>query len=79
MEIDPRYTQYPESLRDVYVATSAATPAGTAISNAPAGTVTSAAAGANSAIPATSTAPSGSATNRMAMNAQTSASDCRQQ
>ena len=40
MEIDPRYTQYPNSLRDVYVATSAETPAGTAISNAPAGTVT---------------------------------------
>ncbi len=30
MEIDPRYTQYPNSLRDVYVATSGATPAGTA-------------------------------------------------
>ncbi len=40
MEIDPRYTQYPNSLRDVYVAASAETPAGTAISNAPAGTVT---------------------------------------
>src|SRR6202041_1059111 len=55
MEIDPRYTQYPESLRDVYVATSAATPAGTAISNAPAGTVTSTTAGSNSAISGTST------------------------
>jgi multidrug efflux pump len=43
MEIDPRYAQFPESLRDVYVATSAAPPAGTALSNAPAGTVTSAA------------------------------------
>ena len=42
MEIDPRYTQYPDVLRDVYIATSAATPAGTATSNAPAGTVTSA-------------------------------------
>jgi multidrug efflux pump len=40
MEIDPRYTQYPESLGDVYVATSGATPPGTAVSNAPAGTVT---------------------------------------
>ena len=33
MEIDPRYTQYPDSLRDVYVATSGGTPAGTATSN----------------------------------------------
>jgi len=41
MEIDPRYTQYPDSVRDVYVSTSGATPAGTAVSNAPAGTVTS--------------------------------------
>jgi multidrug efflux pump len=40
MEIDPRYTQYPNSLRDVYVATSGGTAPGTAISNAPAGTVT---------------------------------------
>ena len=39
MEIDPRYTQYPNSLRDVYVATSGGTPPGTATSNAPAGTV----------------------------------------
>ncbi len=42
MEVDPRYTQYPSSLRDVYVATSGGTPAGTGVSNAPAGTVTAA-------------------------------------
>jgi multidrug efflux pump len=41
MEIDPRYAQYPNSLRDVYVSTSAATPSGTAVSNAPVGTVSS--------------------------------------
>ena len=40
MEIDPRYTQYPDSLRDVYVATSGGTPPGTATTNAPGGTVT---------------------------------------
>jgi multidrug efflux pump len=40
MEIDPRDTQYPNSLRDVYVATSGANPPGTAKTNAPAGTVT---------------------------------------
>jgi len=44
MEIDPRYTQYPESLRDVYVSLSGATPAGTAITNTPVGNVTAAAA-----------------------------------
>ena len=33
MEIDPRYTQYPNSLRDVYVATAGATAPGTALSN----------------------------------------------
>jgi multidrug efflux pump len=40
MEIDPRYTQYPNSLRDVYVATTGATPPGTATTNAAGGTVT---------------------------------------
>ena len=40
MEIDPRYAQYPISLRDVYVATSGGTAPGTAITNAPAGNVT---------------------------------------
>jgi multidrug efflux pump len=42
MEIDPRYTQYPNSLRDVYVSLSGATPAGTATTNAPVGNVTAA-------------------------------------
>jgi multidrug efflux pump len=42
MEIDPRYTQYPDSLRDVYVSLSGATPAGTATTNAAAGNVTAA-------------------------------------
>ena len=37
MEIDPRYTQYPSSLRDVYVAISGGTPAGTSVTNAPSG------------------------------------------
>jgi multidrug efflux pump len=40
MEIDPRYTQYPDSLRDVYVSISGATPPGTSTTNAPGGTVT---------------------------------------
>ncbi|HEY2526797.1 MAG TPA: efflux RND transporter permease subunit [Xanthobacteraceae bacterium] len=42
MEIDPRYTQYPAALSDVYVATSGGGASGTATSNAPAGTVTAA-------------------------------------
>ena len=40
MEIDPRYTQFPTSLRDVYVATTGGSPRGTATTNAPGGTVT---------------------------------------
>jgi len=40
MEIDPRYTQYPISLRDVYVATSGATAPGTDVTNAASGNVT---------------------------------------
>ena len=39
MEIDPRYTQYPNSLNDVYVSLSGATPPGTATTNASGGTV----------------------------------------
>ena len=49
MEIDPRYARYPSSLSDVYVANSGGTPAGTAVSNAPAGTVTGPAAKPSSA------------------------------
>ncbi|MGN6749364.1 MAG: efflux RND transporter permease subunit [Xanthobacteraceae bacterium] len=39
MEIDPRYTQHPASLADIYVTPSGGPAAGTAISNAPLGTV----------------------------------------
>jgi multidrug efflux pump len=39
MEIDPRYTQQPSMLRDIYVATAGGSPSGTAATNAPAGTV----------------------------------------
>jgi multidrug efflux pump len=61
MEIDPRYTQYPDSLRDVYVSLTGATPAGTATTNAAGGTVTapsSSTAAAKSATSATSSATS---------------------
>ena len=67
MEIDPRYTQYPASLGEIYVATSGGGASGTQTSNAPAGTVTpvkSASAGAEtSAENAAATANNNSARN----------------
>jgi multidrug efflux pump len=39
MEIDPRYTEYPSALADIYVSTSGGGAAGSAVSNTPAGTV----------------------------------------
>ncbi len=71
MEIDPRYTQYPDSLRDVYVSVSGATPPGTATTNAPGGTITPAttngAAARSLAVPTTS--PSGAASSAGASGA----------
>jgi multidrug efflux pump len=61
MEIDPRYTQYPASLNDIYIATSGGGAAGTALSNSPAGTVAAAA--------TTKTAAGTSATATAAANA----------
>ncbi|MFZ3360663.1 MAG: efflux RND transporter permease subunit [Xanthobacteraceae bacterium] len=68
MEIDPRYTQYPASLRDIYVATSGGGASGTAQSNAPGGTVTAArsssvASNASSSATAAATANNNSARN----------------
>ncbi len=77
MEIDPRYTQYPDSLRDVYVSTVGGTARGTAVSNAPAGTVTAANSSAGSAATASSTTArataSANANNNAARNAATNA------
>ncbi len=69
MEIDPRYTQYPESLRNIYVATSGGGASGTQQSNAPGGTVT--AVNATSAAPAASASATAAATtnNNSARNA----------
>jgi multidrug efflux pump len=69
MEIDPRYTQYPNSLRDVYVATSGGTAPATAISNAPAGTVTKAAVSANTTAATATATASANANNNSARNA----------
>ena len=68
MEIDPRYTQYPASLDDIYVATSGGGAAGTATSNAPAGTVTAPAKTAAAAASTTATAAA-NANNNSARNA----------
>ena len=68
MEIDPRYTQYPASLRDIYVATSGGGASGTQQSNAPGGTVTPANASTPTAASASATAAA-SANNNAARNA----------
>jgi multidrug efflux pump len=69
MEIDPRYTQYPASLNDIYIATSGGGAAGTALSNSPAGTVAAAAtAKTTSGASATATAAA-NANNNSARNA----------
>jgi multidrug efflux pump len=67
MEIDPRYTQFPESLNQIYVSTSGGGAAGTASSNLPAGSVAGPAATA-SASSAASTAAA-NANNNSARNA----------
>jgi multidrug efflux pump len=71
MEIDPRYTQYPNSLGDVYVATSGATAPGTALSNAQVGLVTKAAGTgiAPNAVPPAAAASSTSASETASANA----------
>ncbi len=67
MEIDPRYTQFPASLGEIYVATSGGGASGTQTSNAPAGTVTpahtSSAGAASTAETAAATANNNSARN----------------
>ena len=64
MEIDPRYTQSPLSLRDIYVSTSGGGAAGTQTSNIPAGSITRA--GVTSATTSTAAA---TANNNSAENA----------
>jgi multidrug efflux pump len=72
MEIDPRYTQYPASLRDIYVATSGGGASGTAQSNAPFGNV-SAPTKAAAQTAAASTDAAANANNNSARNAATNA------
>jgi multidrug efflux pump len=79
MEIDPQYTQFPASLRDIYVATSGGGASGTAQTNAPLGNVTAttnsaAAAGANATTRANSDSARNAATNALANVGKGSAS-----
>ena len=75
MEIDPRYTQYPQSLRDIFVAKSAGGVSGTTQSNAPQGNVTPAAKTASASVASTNlasrtlAAPAASANAAAAANA----------
>jgi len=72
MEIDPRYTRFPASLNDVYVATTGGGASGTTTTNAPAGTTgastTKTLAGASTAASASATAAA-NANNNSARNA----------
>ncbi len=69
MEIDPRYTQYPASLDDIYVATSGGGASGTALSNSPAGTVAAAAAAKTTSATSASATAAANANNNSARNA----------
>jgi multidrug efflux pump len=69
MEIDPRYTQYPAALSDIYVATSAGGASGTALSNAPLGTVTAAKAAPTPSAASTNATAAANANNNSARNA----------
>jgi multidrug efflux pump len=69
MEIDPRYTQYPASLADVYVATSGGSASGTQQSNAPLGTVTGVTAALTPSASTTTATATANANNNSARNA----------
>jgi multidrug efflux pump len=68
MEIDPRYTRDPTSLKDIYVSTSGGGAAGTATTNLPGGTVTGATAG-RTASSSTTAMAAANANNNSARNA----------
>ena len=70
MEIDPRYTEFPATLRDIYVSTSGGGASGTQTSNAPAGAATGRAksSGSSTSSAATSTSAA-TANNNAARNA----------
>jgi multidrug efflux pump len=67
MEIDPRYTRDPQSLKDIYISTSGGGASGTQTSNLPAGTVTATAAASSASTAAAAAAEN--ANNNAARNA----------
>jgi len=69
MEIDPRYTQYPASLNDVYVSASGAGASGSATSNLPGGTVVASSTSQTSATESSSTTTAATANSNSARNA----------
>ena len=69
MEIDPRYTQFPASLNEVYVATSGGGASGVATSNLPGGTVTKPSAATSASSTSASATAAASANNNSARNA----------
>jgi multidrug efflux pump len=73
MEIDPRYTQYPASLAQIYVATSGGGASGTEQSNAPAGTVTAPSTPSTASSASATTTAAANANNNSARNAATNA------
>ncbi len=73
MEIDPRYTQHPASLADIYVTASGGPAAGTAVSNAPLGTVSVANSTAAGSTATASAAAAAANNNNAARNAFTNA------
>jgi multidrug efflux pump len=69
MEIDPRYTQHPASLADIYVTPSGTNASGTALSNLPLGTVKATNSTTANSSSATSAAAAEAANNNAARNA----------
>ena len=69
MEIDPRYTQYPASLSDIYIATSGGGASGTAQSNSPAGTVAAPATAKSTSATSANATAAANANNNSARNA----------
>jgi len=69
MEIEPRYTLFPSSLADIYVATSAGGASGTASSNTPVGSISVAATTKSSTSASTASTAAANANNNSARNA----------
>jgi multidrug efflux pump len=69
MEIDPRYTQFPASLNDVYVSSSGGGAAGTATSNLPGGTVVASSTSQTSSTETSSASAAATANSNSARNA----------